>query len=411
MTRALTIWLAIAGSALAQEVDQAQVDLAIDQGVKALKRRNNDHLRVFQIGGRPMQFAELVAFTYLHGGVPESDPDLKKLVDDMLERELLSTYCVSLQAMVLEELDRVKHQKRILKCAKFLVDNQSAVGQWGYGLPTAYLEDETPLKRKDVASVGAKRPLAIPPPGVRTKPPVASRIRVKKERDGQGGDNSNTQYAALGLRACHDAGIVLEEKVVELALKWLRDTQKNEKAPLEELVEGGLGTRRQTVVKRQAAPQGWCYGDHDNHKPYGSMTAGAIGSLAIWDYIRDNDEGKRKSWKNDPDVHEGLVWLTKNYSVTYNPGAHEKVPGFEENTPHGYFYYMYALERAGLLYGTEVLGKHKWYPEGAKELIASQRPDGTWGADASDTCFAILFLKRATRSLDIATHGAADKGK
>ena len=138
-----------------------------------------------------------------------------------------------------------------------------------------------------------------------------------------------------------------------------------------------------------------------------ALGRGAVGSLAIWDYIKDNDEGKRRSWKNDSDIHEGLVWLSKYFSVTYNPGPYEHGnPGFEENSPHSYFYYMYALERAGMLYGTEVLGKHKWYPEGAKELIATQRPDGNWGGGTADTCFAILFLKRATRALGVATYSA-----
>jgi len=231
MERTLIIWLVIAGSAYAQnaapnDLDQAQVDLAIEKGVKALKRRNADHLRPIQFGGRPMQYCELVAFTYIHADVPETDPDLKALIDDMLERDLMATYCVSLQAMVLEELDRVKHQKRILKCAKFLVDNQTATGYWGYGTPSAYLEDVAydVVKRKDVASAGGvTKKFELPIPGLRTKPKVVNKVRVKKERDGQAGDNSNTQYAALGLRACHDAGIILEEKVVDLAMKWLRD--------------------------------------------------------------------------------------------------------------------------------------------------------------------------------------------
>ena len=37
----------------------------------------------------------------------------------------------------------------------------------------------------------------------------------------------------------------------------------------------------------------------------------------------------------------------------------------------------------------------------------SQGADGKWGDGTIDTCFAILFLKRATRSLGVATHSAA----
>jgi len=78
-----------------------------------------------------------------------------------------------------------------------------------------------------------------------------------------------------------------------------------------------------------------------------------------------------------------------------------------------HYYYLYGLERAGILYGTETFGSHEWYPEGAEFLLANQRADGAWiskdNAYANavwDTCFAILFLRRATRPLqDVATGG------
>jgi hypothetical protein len=414
------------------EVDQVKVDLAIEKGIKYLKGNNASHLGTRDHVGRKMSNRELVLFTYVHSDVPETDADFKTLFDDMMKDKLEATYCVSLQAMVLEEVERVKHQKRIAQCAKFLVDNQGPQGFWSYGSPSIYVEDITYdiPKRKDVASAGGTAPgtvkqFELPQPGMRTKPRVTNKIKIKKDRDGEGHDNSNTQYAALGCRACVDAGIILEEKVVDLAIKWLRDCQKKDKEPAEDLVEGGVngpdaggagkpgvasGGGGATVagpsqVKRKASPRGWCYSDHADHKAYGSMTAGAIGSLAIWDYIKDNDEGKKRSWKNDGDIHSGLVWLGKNFSVTYNPGPYEHAK-MEENSKHQYLYYMYALERAGMLYGTEMMSTHKWYPEGAKVLIETQGADGHWGDGTIDTCFAILFLKRATRSLGVATYSA-----
>ena len=51
-----------------------------------------------------------------------------------------------------------------------------------------------------------------------------------------------------------------------------------------------------------------------------------------------------------------------------------------------------------MLYGTETFGKHNWYNEGAHYLLGKQGAEGNWGA-RKNTCFAILFLRRATRAL------------
>src|SRR5206468_12811238 len=71
------------------------------------------------------------------------------------------------------------------------------------------------------------------------------------------------------------------------------------------------------------------------------------------------------------------------------------------------YYYLYALERVGMLYGTPSIGTHDWYAEGSRKLLELQQSDGSWwdrvdgnkhqGGASRDTCFALLFLKRATR--------------
>jgi hypothetical protein len=401
------------------EVDQQKVDAAIEKGIANLKKNNSAHLKQFAHVNRQMQHCELVLFTYVHADVSDNDPAFKELFDDMMKRKLEATYCVSLQAMILEEVQRVKYQNRIWQCAQFLVDNQSAQGYWGYGDPSVYVEDiPTTAPTKDVASSGGtiKKFDTLPPPGMRVKPPVKNKLKVEKKRDGNANDNSNSQYAALGLRACHDAGIIIPGAVTEKALQWWKSAQKDDKGPEEPLIEGGVNgpekpkggaTVASSVVQNKAMPQGWCYVNHGEHKAYGSMSAGAVGSLAIYLYIKDNDEGKKRSWKQDKDVHEGLQWLAKNFSVTFNPGPYEHGDKATDSQ-HQYYYYLYALERAGMLYGTEIMGTHKWYPEGAKVLIANQKADGSWGS-AVETCFAILFLKRATKPLDVATHSAGSK--
>jgi hypothetical protein len=76
-------------------------------------------------------------------------------------------------------------------------------------------------------------------------------------------------------------------------------------------------------------------------------------------------------------------------------------PGFRES-PGTIAYYLDAVERLGILTGTEKIGNREWYPEGSKMLLETQRPDGSWKLGENlyyDTCFAILFLRRATAPL------------
>jgi hypothetical protein len=297
-------------------------------------------------------YDELVLWTYLHGGAV--DADIQGILRRVLDRKLQRTYPVALQAMVLEKLDRVAYQGRIQQCAQFLLDNQAKNGQWGYGDPSIFAEE-------------------VPTPPSAKAPKVLRKIMVKKMRPGpESGDHSNSMYAALGLRACHDAGIVFPQDAILLAQKAWREAQ----------------------IKPEG---GWCYGRHEAHKAYGSMTAGGVGSLVIYDYLLGQD------WKRDREVKAGMEWLEKRFSVAWNPGLNEHA-GREENTTHHYFYYMYALERAGILYDTALLGKHDWYKQGSEALVGCQRQDGAWvskegGNEVSDTCFAILFLRKATRAL------------
>jgi len=60
------------------------------------------------------------------------------------------------------------------------------------------------------------------------------------------------------------------------------------------------------------------------------------------------------------------------------------------------------MERVGALTHRKWIGRHDWYRLGAEELIRRQLPDGSFpsagfGDDPHcNTCFALLFLKRAT---------------
>src|SRR5262245_21783059 len=110
-------------------IDQGKIDAAIRKGVEFLKTQV-PALKAMKHVDRNMQEDELVLWTFVHADVAESDAAFSDLFKKMMERQLEATYCVALQAMILEELNRVKYQQRIKMCAQFLVDNQCGNGQW-----------------------------------------------------------------------------------------------------------------------------------------------------------------------------------------------------------------------------------------------------------------------------------------
>jgi hypothetical protein len=367
--------------------DQKRVDEAIAKGVVFLQGQT-------PLDPKGTHATELMLWTLVHAGVRAGNPKFDELFQKMIDDPMVHTYRVSLQAMILEELDRVRHQKRIYQCAQFLIDNQCKNGQWYYGEAVKPVD----LPSDDVAT-GAK---SFADPQAGDKPAVVKKLTIKRRRDGPDeGDNSNSQYAALGLRACHDAGIVLPRESILRARAWWRLSMQ------EEDVKGRPAVATGAEASVMAA--GWCYGGKTHgHKPYGTMTAGGVGSLAICSYLLGE-----KNPRKEIALLRGLEWMGREFTVSANPGPPEHSP---DNTAWMTYYWLYAMERAGLLSGVETIGGHKWYQEGVQWLLQQQKGDGSWLGAAPhgdrpvelnavwDTSFAILFLKRATKPLqDVAS--------
>ena len=84
--------------------------------------------------------------------------------------------------------------------------------------------------------------------------------------------------------------------------------------------------------------------------------------------------------------------------------------GQEQGGPGANKYFLWSVERVGMLYNRPSIDGKEWYPWGADILVKSQKAEGGWadggypGANpASDTCFALLFLKRANLAKDLST--------
>jgi hypothetical protein len=397
MTRlALALVLLIGSVAWAQDrkkepapghpgVDSKRVDEAIRKGI--------EFLRTSASPGASKGITnsdELILLAMVHADVPPTEAKFREMFDRMLQAKFTHTYKVALQAMILEEVDRVRYQDRIAQCAQALIDSQLKHGQWNYECASeasASVPTGTPVPKPTASSTKKAPP---PAPGTKVKPPVVRLITLQRTKFGESdrGDNSNSQYAALGLRAAHDAGVAVPQEVLELARKWWETNQQGAKAADKDVATGG---------KPAAPARGWDYSKAatSNERPFGSMSAGAVSAVVIYDFML------KKDWRLDPVVQSGLSWLDENFTVATNPGKY----------PQYHYYYLYALERVGMLTNAVMIGSHDWYREGANYLLDAQSAQGSWRAGAGrdegaavwDTCFAILFLKRATRSLDVAS--------
>jgi hypothetical protein len=310
-------------------------------------------------------------------------------VNRVLELPLDHTYHVVLRSMCLASLDPLKYQQQLAQCAQWLVDNQCGNGQWSYGEP------EPNLQPPGNYPTSAKGPIGEIETGPGAKAPPKQVVVKKGKAQGPAtGDNSNSQYAALGIRACLSGLVVVPKETIEAAEKWWEQNQQGD--------------------------GGWSYEPGDQGT-WGSMTAGAVGSLAIYKYYRKRVFGEAVDWKGAPSIKKGCDWMAKKLTMTRHPHA-----------PVGniwFHYWVYAVERAGRILETEKFGTHEWYPEGALPYLDKQKADGSWPAEdwetagmknivpkdrlmpgtVIETCYMILFLRRATPRLDETIKTGADR--
>lgn len=192
-------------------------------------------------------------------------------------------------------------------------------------------------------------------------------------------DLSNSQYAALGLRAAELADV---EVAKQTWLELLQGVLLYQEAPRAVEVVGV--TAKGEPSDWEGAIAGFRY--HSGQGPIsGSMTTAGVSTLAICEWALGDALPKRLRERVERARNLGLAWLANHYSVTANPGR---------ASAHVY-YYLYGLERVGGVLGIDTIGAHDWYWEGSEALIGRQSKGGEWGGP-TDTCFATLFLSRAT---------------
>jgi hypothetical protein len=323
-----------------------QVRKAIDRGIQYLrdKEKGNGNWEGVDKSSIGMQggWTSLAMLALLNAGVKPDDPIIQRSLEYLRSIEPSQTYVVSLQTMVFAEVGRPEDKARIQRNADWLIDAMVRDGGrckgWTYGKTNSRLSD-----------------------------------------------NSNTQYALLGLHAARMAGIKIDREV------WQ--------------------SIREYYIRTQQPDQGWVYNPAISNGTTLTMTTAGLCGLLI----------------SGMELNAGREVLQPNGTAT-NCGVYtENKPAvgalgwvsdhFRIDLPYNTYYSLYGIERAGRLSGQRFFGEHDWYREGCQYLVRVQRDDGSWQEDKTrdawpvvSTSFALLFLSKGRMPILISklVHGPGE---
>ncbi|MHC5009856.1 MAG: prenyltransferase/squalene oxidase repeat-containing protein [Planctomycetota bacterium] len=242
-------------------------------------------------------------------------------------------------------------------------------------------------------------------------------------------DLSNTQFALLGLWAASRCGERVDTEILTSIARTLLAAQAEDgEAVRRQPDPGGASATRYGPPSDRARGFSYTVPARLRVVPVsGSMTAGGLSSLLIVKAMLQEADALEGALQEDLDqgIWDAIAWLSSNFTVAFNPYQVDLSilpPEVREQLgdvavrPTGtmwHYYYLYGLERACVIAGKRYLGDHDWYLEGARLLVDAQHDDGRWvsgrqaqfappgGAATAppaivDTCFALLFLRRAS---------------
>lgn len=304
-----------------QDITGDRVKTAIARGVRAIKRLQNAD-GTWPERHYPGGETCLATLALLQAGETFDSPAVSAALKSIARLSNDHTYVVSLKIMALAQAGSTRYRREIQAAARWLMEAQYESGVWGY-----------------TEAAGSF-------------------------------DNSNTQFALLGLHTAAQAGIAVPAAV------WQR--------------------ARNRVLQLQNKDGGWAY--RNDPQSYGSMTAAGVCNLIILGGTLASPQ--EKGWNDGAapncgkyaasrPLTSGLNWIGRNFRVDQNPGR-------GANWQH---YWLYGVERAGILSGRRFFSTHDWYREGARYLVTTQRDDGVMGTGLPDTCFGVLFLAKGHKPL------------
>lgn len=346
---AVTAVMLVSGPAApaAEAVTAGQISQAIERAADFLIRQQNPD-GTWQAAMRTDETVvgatSLVVLALANAGVPADDPAMRKALDWIRRQEPTDTYSVSLQTQALAMVSPAADLPILERNVRWLEKSQTAdgpaAGAWSYG-----------------ANRG-------------------------------GGDNSNSQFAILGLHEAERAGVRVEPLVWKLAERYWNGCQRGD-GSWGYTAGGGNGTGSMTCAGIASV---WITAEH-TERPDARLVEGGVSCCG--------------GGSSPKPLEQGLRWLARNFSVTENPSTGSQT---------WLFYYLYGLERVGRFTARRFIGTHDWYLEGAEmfvkvqdQLSGSFRNRGVEDPVVA-TSFALLFLAKGRRPVVIAKsrHGPRD---
>jgi hypothetical protein len=386
---------------------------AIDKGVAYLKQLqgNNGAWAYGQDDSSTVGSTALAGLTLLECGVAPDDPAVQKAAAFVRDRSigLTKTYSLSLSIMFLDRLGDDRDANLIDSMALRLLAGQNmGNGAWSYECPgisaaeagrlKQLLEQRNELVAGDLPKTAQHRQVKDLPKEIQAQLAQVQRAQATAPAaDKAGGsDNSNTQFAILALWIARRQGMPVDDAFQHV------DTH---------------------IRRSQNDDGGWSYMSNKG-KPVTlgmgstpSMTCAGLLGLAVSRGSANEailrTEGKAKLLTDpgkDPAIKAGLVAL--GASLQSDPSQPQQLPMLNARTNGRGYYLLWSLERVAVAYGLDMISGKDWYGWGTGILLGNQRNDGSWQGEfpegGVDTCFALLFLRRANIAPDLT---AALQGK
>lgn len=449
-----------ADAPLLNDDEQAEVNLAIKRGVEFLKStQNQDGSWSGPKGEHPVGYTAICGLALIECGVPLKDRSIQAAVGYVGSHveKLDHTYQLSLAILFLDGFaqDDTKFgkqcQEMIRVLAMRLVAGQTQSGGWGYSCPVIDMAVHRTMY-KILTERNEAYPLAIvptkpdpkekpkPPPTTKKKGPtqippqlyqyaVFSQPRQLAWTDTKEKTtcNSNTQFAILGLWTARKHGVPVGPSF-NLVVHRFRRSQATDGGWAYAFINGGgnASAPAMTCCGLIGLAVGYALGidaaDPNNNKGGAVKDPGGVVGGVPKPAAQDGNEGwrhysgrgcRRYADVVDPDPTdkpENAVdgtSMIKGFGFVANRVG--KPAGRMKDLPLQSLYFLWSLERVSVLYNLRTLGDRDWYRWGAEMIVANQAGNGSWEQGGGypghtpvlNTCFALLFLKRANLALDL----------